>query len=63
MMEKLDGITVVLIIPFLLFVAFIIGAIVRGLLVKDNYKIGLSSITGNVIIGIVAIMILKAVAG
>lgn len=62
-MEKLDGITVVLIIPFLLFVAFIIGAIVRGLLVKDNYKIGLSSITGNVIIGIVAIMILKAVAG
>jgi hypothetical protein len=55
---NLDGIAVIIFTPLVLLIAFGTGAIVRGILIKDDYRVSISSIVANICLGIIALMII-----
>jgi hypothetical protein len=52
---NLDGIAVIAFTPIVLLISFGVGALVRGILIQDKYKVSFGSILGNIIIGLIAI--------
>ncbi|MEQ7800176.1 hypothetical protein ABDJ41_10210 [Pedobacter sp. ASV1-7] len=58
-MKTLEGIIIALITPIAFAIAFWIGAVVRAVLVKDDYKVSFKSIIINIAIGMIALVILQ----